>query len=77
MLRLSSHRTRLGFETLFGSLLCLVLCGLIILGLIGWIKNIIQVYTLAKVSGFTTMFVFKVVGIFIPFIGMILGWVGT
>ena len=46
----------------------------ILLGLIGWVRNIIQLFT-ATFHPLTGEIVLKIVGIFIAPLGAIMGWV--
>jgi hypothetical protein len=46
---------------------------LLIFGLIGWVMNIIAiVHTASDVV--TGMFIARVIGVFVPFVGAVLGW---
>ena len=51
--------------------LCIV--GLVLAGIVGWVLNIIQ---LCHATAFSGMLVAKVIGVFIPIIGAVLGFVG-
>ena len=46
----------------------------VVLGIVGWIMNLVQVISLGSVE-LTVLYVLKIVGIFIPFLGAILGYV--
>jgi hypothetical protein len=58
----------------FGGLVLLYVA-LIVGGIVGYVKNIIQVFEMAD-AGITGMFVLKVIGVVIPFLGAVLGYVG-
>lgn len=50
----------------------LSLAGLLIAAIVGWILNIVDV---AHASEFTVLVILRIVGIFIPIIGAVLGYV--
>lgn len=58
----------------FGIGVMLSIIALIIAGIAGWVMNII---TIANTMGaeLTGLFVLRVAGIFVPFLGAVLGWV--
>jgi hypothetical protein len=48
---------------------------LMIAAAIGWIANVVQIVHLAG-GPVTTLFIVKIVGVFAPPLGAIMGWVG-
>lgn len=45
-------------------------------GIIGWVLNIIQLFTLAAAGTINGMFILKAIGIFVAPLGAVLGWIG-
>ena len=58
-----------------GAFSVIAIIGLFIAGIIGWIMNIVTVFGMLGDVTVTTMFVARVVGIFIPIIGAVLGYI--
>ena len=49
--------------------------GVAILAIIGWVMNLVAVINMALDSApVTAMFILRVVGVFIAFIGAVIGW---
>lgn len=46
----------------------------IILGIVGWVLNVIKIIWALQANDLTTMFIARVVGAFVLPIGAILGW---
>jgi hypothetical protein len=60
-----------------GLILVLTFLGLFVGGIYGWVNNIVILFSGADVSlaSVTLMTVLRIVGIFVPPLGAILGWV--
>ena len=64
-------------EDIPGAILGLVFLGLFIGGIYGWVNNIVVLFSGADVSlaSITLLTVLRIVGIFVPPLGAVLGWV--
>jgi len=64
-------------ENIPGAILGLVFLGLFIGGIYGWVNNIVVLFSGADVSlaSITLLTVLRIVGIFVPPLGAVLGWV--
>lgn len=50
--------------------------GLLVSGLVGWVMNLLAVITAAKAgAAVTALLVLQTIGVVVPFLGAILGWV--
>ena len=55
----------------------LIILGIAIVAVIGWIANLWQTVSLGLATGpLTTLFVVKIIGIFFAPLGALLGWIG-
>lgn len=61
-----------GSETA-GLLALVAIVAVALLGLVGWVLNIVALFG-SDLGEITGMFVLRIVGVVIPFIGAILGW---
>jgi len=64
-------------ENITGIILSLVFLGLFVGGIYGWVNNIVVLFSGADVSlaSITLLTVLRIVGIFVPPLGAVLGWV--
>ena len=54
-------------------ILYLMLAPFAVIGIIGWVINIVKLFTNLH-SPITGLFILRVVGIFVPIIGAVMGW---
>lgn len=62
-------------KELFGVLGVVLFVPLLFALLIGWVYNLVDIFQTDLSTGATGQFVLQVVGIFVPIIGSICGWV--
>lgn len=64
-------------NNIFSVVLGIGVIGIFIAGVVGWVMNIISLFTSADVSlaSLTLMTVLRIVGIFVPPLGAVLGWI--
>jgi hypothetical protein len=64
-------------ENIPGIILGLVFLGLFVCGIYGWVNNIVVLFSGADVSlaSITLLTILRIVGIFVPPLGAVLGWV--
>lgn len=55
----------------------LTIIGIVIAGIVGWVMNIVQIVGLALADApLNTLFVVKVIGVFLAPLGAVLGYIG-
>ena len=57
-----------------GIVLGLVFIAIVLAGVIGWVMNIVKLIT-QRHAPITGVFVLRLVGIFVPIIGAVMGWI--